>query len=170
MRAAPLPVPAAHDMNPLRCGLFPAINQQSCPSSWRWAFARRGKLIEQDPLLSLRVFRSKVCLQLKMCRAAPALTSPVNIWIQMEAKWDIVNIPGASATKARSEGESNYSWTDCPVPSTVILVCRLTRKWPESNLKTTQGRLWVLCVFTSVNRWTTPWIFTGLGTVWSLIC
>ena len=59
----------------------------------------------------------------------------------------------ASATKARSEEASNYSWTDGPLPS-IILVCRHTRKWPESNSKTTQSHPWVLCQFTSVCGWT----------------
>lgn len=168
MRAAPLAVPAAHDMNPLRQSPSPTINQQSCSDSWKGDFPWPGKLTEQDTPLSLRVCWSKVCSQWKMWHAAPALTQSVNIWVQMEAKWDIVNIPRASATKARSEEESNYSWTDCPLPRTIILVCRHTRKWPESNSKITQSHPWVLCQCTPVCRWTAPSPFTRLATVWSL--
>lgn len=162
MRAALLAVPAAYDTNPLRHSPSPAINQQSCSYSLAWEINRAGYPAFPEGLLKRSLFTVKNV----------ACSSSFNLIGEHMgsdgSKWDSVNIPRASATKARSEEASNYSWTDCPLPGTIILVCRHTGKWPESNSKTTQSHPWVLCQFTSVCRWTAPSPFTRLATVWNL--
>lgn len=67
-----------------------------------------------------------------MCCAAPALTCPVNIWIQMEAN-EVLEIHWVLLPPRQDVRGISLFLIDCPLPSTIIHVCRLTRAWPESN-------------------------------------
>ena len=162
MRAAPLAVPAAHDMNPLRHNSpSPSINQQSCSYSLAWEINRAGYPAFPEGLLKQSLFTVKNV-------ACSSSFNPISEHVGSDgSKMGYCKYTCASAAKARSEEASNYSWTDGPLPS-IILVCRHTRKWPESNSKTTQSHPCVLCQFTSVCRWTAPSPFTSLATVWSV--
>lgn len=78
-------------------------------------------------------FARPVSFTRRMCRAAPAFTWTENIVHSDGSKIRYCKHTGHFCYQEGKEEDSNHSWTGCPLPSTVIPVCRLTRKRPESN-------------------------------------
>lgn len=131
MRAASLAVPAAHDTNPARHGLSPAMSSELLlflKTSLSWAWEIEGT--ESPP------FPSGLHGQVRLhgeCAERLQLSLEQRTVHSDGSKIRYCKHTSQFCYQGGKEKDSNHSWTGCPLPSTVIPVCRLTRKWPESN-------------------------------------